>query len=121
MPNPNKWYCMQDTEVFTSLQTMVQCILQSRKSEIHVSGQGNATTFCEKLPSLSSLLTSAAVDIEPPAKLLYSNVNNISVESWCSEPSEKKINPHSVDYDDWLNDIICVGTEKDELLSTYFI
>ena len=58
--------------------------------------------------------------MELPAKLLHCFDSYIPVEQEDSEPPEKKSKLDSVDYDDCLHDIICVGTEKDGLQSLDF-
>lgn len=78
-----------------------------------VSQQDCAAAVCDAPHSLPSLPASVTVKTESSEVSAGS-----ATDAHVSEPAAKKMKQESNDYDDWLNDIIYVGTERKEEQTT---
>lgn len=70
----------------------------------------------EKPPASAATEPSpAAFKTEPPAEMSYiTKTTDTLNEEHLNEPCTKKAKPDVAEYDDWLSDVICVGTTSIE-------
>ena len=99
----------KESAVFVTKQAVRDmCILVAEKQSKLASASNT-----EKLLDLPSLSASAAVKVvkvEPPAEPIPHASNDMQL----NEPPMKKIKLESDDYDDWLRDVIYIGSEHVE-------